>query len=108
VISYFSLASGFLTGKYRNEGDLARSARRDMVKKYLNARGLWILEALDRVARSHAATPASAALAWLMHRPGITAPIASATNPDQLNELVAATQLELSPSAIELLNQASA
>jgi aryl-alcohol dehydrogenase-like predicted oxidoreductase len=108
VISYFSLASGFLTGKYRTEDDLARSARRDMVKKYLNARGLRILEALDRVARSHAATPARVALAWLMHRPGITAPIASATDLDQLDELIAATRLELSPSAIELLNQASA
>jgi len=107
VICYFSLASGFLTGKYRSEVDVAKSARRDMVKKYVNARGFRILEALDRVAQMHNATPARVALAWLIDRPGITAPIASATNLEQLNELIEAPNLKLSPSAIKILNLAS-
>jgi aryl-alcohol dehydrogenase-like predicted oxidoreductase len=79
-----------------------------MVKKYLNERGLRILESLDRVAQLHNVTPATVALAWVINRPGITAPIASATNRDQLNELIAATTLVLNPSSLELLNQASA
>ena len=108
VISYFSLASGFLTGKYRSEGDVAKSARRDMVKKYLNERGLRILEALDRVAQQYDVTPATVALAWLINRPGITASIASATNLDQLSELIEATKFKLNLSSIDLLNQASA
>ena len=108
VISYFSLASGFLTGKYRSEGDVAKSARRDMVKKYLNERGLRILGALDRVAQQYDVTLATVALAWLINRPGITAPIVSATNLDQLSELIEATKFNLIPSSIDLLNQASA
>jgi aryl-alcohol dehydrogenase-like predicted oxidoreductase len=108
VICYFSLASGFLTGKYRSEADAANSARRDMVKKYLNERGFRILDALDGVAKGYNVTPARVALAWLINRPGITAPIASATNPDQLSELIEATKLKLNLSSIELLNQASA
>jgi aryl-alcohol dehydrogenase-like predicted oxidoreductase len=107
VISYFSLASGFLTGKYRSEADLANSARADIVKKYLNARGYRILEALDQVAQQRNVTPAKVALAWLIARPTITAPIASATNLSQLNQLIEATTLELDPSSIALLNQAS-
>ena len=107
VISYFSLASGFLTGKYRSEADVAKSARRDMVTKYLNERGLRILETLDRVAQQYDITPATVALAWLINRPGLTAPIASATNLDQLSELIEATKLKLNPSSIDLLNQAS-
>jgi aryl-alcohol dehydrogenase-like predicted oxidoreductase len=107
VICYFSLASGFLTGKYRSEMDAAKSPRRDMVKKYFNPRGFRILEALDRVARTHNATPARVALAWLIDRRGITSPIASATNLEQLNELIEAPNLKLSPSSIELLDQAS-
>jgi aryl-alcohol dehydrogenase-like predicted oxidoreductase len=107
VISYFSLASGFLTGKYRSEADLADRARADMVKKYLNERGYRILEALDRAAQQCNATPAEAALAWLIARPTITAPIASATTLEQLNQLIAATALELDPSSLALLNQAS-
>jgi aryl-alcohol dehydrogenase-like predicted oxidoreductase len=107
VISYFSLASGFLTGKYRSEEDLADRARADMVKKYLNARGYRILEALDRAAQQHNATPAKVALAWLISQPTITAPIASATNLEQLNQLIEATTLELAPSSLEMLNQAS-
>jgi aryl-alcohol dehydrogenase-like predicted oxidoreductase len=108
VISYFSLASGFLTGKYRSEGDVAKSARRDMVKKYLNERGLRILGALDRVAQQYDVTLATVALAWLINRPGITAPIVSATNLEQLSELIEATKFNLIPSSIDLLNQASA
>jgi aryl-alcohol dehydrogenase-like predicted oxidoreductase len=107
VISYFSLASGFLSGKYRSEADLANRARADMVKKYLNARGYRILEALDRVAQERNVTPAKAALAWLIAQPTITAPIASATNLEQLNQLIEATTLELDPTSMALLNQAS-
>jgi aryl-alcohol dehydrogenase-like predicted oxidoreductase len=108
VISYFSLASGFLTGKYRSEADFSKSARGGGMKKYLNPRGYRILAALDEVAAQHASTPASVALAWLMARPSITAPIASATNLKQLETLVAATRLTLDEASIELLNQASA
>ena len=108
VISYFSLASGFLTGKYREEKDLAGSARGQRVGKYLNERGFRILEALDRVAKQRGSTPATISLAWLMARPSITAPIASATNLEQLQDLVKAAELELDPSEIAMLNQASA
>jgi aryl-alcohol dehydrogenase-like predicted oxidoreductase len=107
VISYFSLASGFLTGKYRSKDDLSKSARGDFVKKYLNERGFRIIEALDRVAQQHNMTPAKIALAWLISHPSITAPIASATDLEQLNELIEATTIELNPSVIDLLNQAS-
>jgi aryl-alcohol dehydrogenase-like predicted oxidoreductase len=108
VIPYYSLASGFLTGKYRGQDDLSKSPRGQGVKKYLNDRGFRILQALDQVAEKHKSNPAQVALAWLMARPSITAPIASATSVEQLNGLVAATQLELDGSSIELLNQASA
>ena len=108
VIPYYSLASGFLTGKYRSEADLTKSPRGQGVKKYLNERGFRILKALDHVAKKHNATPGQIALAWLMARPSITAPIASATNRKQLDELVSATALQLDPESIELLNQASA
>ena len=107
VISYFSLASGFLSGKYRSKDDLSKSARGDMVKKYLNERGFRIIETLDRVAQQHHMTPAKVALAWLISHPSITAPIASATNLEQLDELIEATTIELNSSAINLLNQAS-
>ena len=107
VISYFSLASGFLTGKYRSESDLAKSARGKGVKKYLNERGFRILQALDDVAKNHRSTPAKVSLAWLIARPSITAPIASATNLEQLNDLIDATKLELDHASIELLNRAS-
>lgn len=108
VISYFSLASGFLSGKYRSESDLGKSPRGQMVKKYLDDRGQRILKALDQVAKEHQSTPAKVSLAWLIARPGITAPIASATNEDQLRDLVGATQLKLDSAGIEKLNQASA
>jgi aryl-alcohol dehydrogenase-like predicted oxidoreductase len=107
VICYFSLASGFLTGKYRSESDLSKSPRGQMVKKYLNARGLRILDALVGVAERNNATPTQVALAWLMARPSITAPIASATNLQQLDELVDSINLELDQSSIQLLNKAS-
>jgi aryl-alcohol dehydrogenase-like predicted oxidoreductase len=108
VISYFSLASGFLTGKYRSEKDLSKSARGPRIKKYLNDRGFRILRALDQVAGQHHSTPATVSLAWLIARPSITAPIASATSLEQMNNLIEATKLELDPSSIELLNEASA
>jgi aryl-alcohol dehydrogenase-like predicted oxidoreductase len=108
VIPYFSLASGFLTGKYRSESDLSKSPRGQSVKKYLDARGLRILAALDQVAREKHSTPGKVALAWLLARPSITAPIASATSVEQLHDLIDATKLSLDPPSIELLNQASA
>jgi aryl-alcohol dehydrogenase-like predicted oxidoreductase len=108
VIPYFSLASGFLTGKYRTQADLEKSARGKFVQKYMNERGLRIIDALERVAKDHNSTPAQAALAWLIARPSITAPIASATSLEQLNQLVQATKLKLDPAAISLLDQASA
>jgi aryl-alcohol dehydrogenase-like predicted oxidoreductase len=106
IISYSSLASGFLTGKYRSERDFGKSVRGGRMGNYLNERGLRILAALDQVAIHHAATPAQVALAWLMARPGIAAPIASATSLDQLQDLIAAARLRLEPSDIEKLDQA--
>ncbi|PYV18089.1 MAG: alcohol dehydrogenase [Acidobacteria bacterium] len=108
VITYFSLASGFLTGKYRSEADLAKSARGSFLKKYFNERGLRILAALDDVARELHSTPARVAIAWLLARPSVTAPIASATTLAQLNDLIEATKLKLDAASIERLNQASA
>jgi aryl-alcohol dehydrogenase-like predicted oxidoreductase len=108
VISYFALAAGFLTGKYRSEADFAKSARGAGMSKYLNSRGSRILAALDQVAADARATPAQVALAWLVGRPGLTAPIASATSVEQLGELIAATRLRLSADAVRLLDEASA
>jgi aryl-alcohol dehydrogenase-like predicted oxidoreductase len=108
VIPYFSLAAGFLTGKYRSQEDLSKSPRGQGAKKYLNDRGLRVLKTLDQVAVQHQATPAQVSLAWLIARPSITAPIASATNVEQLNDLVKATRLVLSKEDIERLNLASA
>jgi aryl-alcohol dehydrogenase-like predicted oxidoreductase len=108
VIPYFSLASGFLTGKYRSESDLSKSPRGQGVKKYLDERGLRILAALDQVVRTLHSTPAKVSLAWLLARPSITAPIASATSVEQLRDLIDATNLTLDAESIELLNQASA
>jgi len=107
VISYYSLASGFLTGKYRSENDLSQSVRGQGVKKMFTPRGFKILAALDKVAAEHQVTQAAVALAWIMARPGVTAPIASATSIKQLNELVKATELKLSSDAIDLLTVAS-
>jgi aryl-alcohol dehydrogenase-like predicted oxidoreductase len=108
VIPYYSLASGFLTGKYRSEADLAKSARGQGVKKYLDEKGFRILKALDDVAARHDANPTRVAIAWLAARPGITAPIASATSVEQLDDLIEGARLELDASAVELLDEASA
>jgi aryl-alcohol dehydrogenase-like predicted oxidoreductase len=108
VITYFSLASGFLTGKYRSEDDLSRSPRGRRNKQYLNERGFRILRALDQVAAQLNSTPAGISLAWLIARPSITAPIASARNLEQLEDLIEATRVELDSSSIALLNEASA
>ena len=108
VINYYSLAAGFLTGKYRSENDFSKSARGGGMAKYLNPRGLNILKALDDVAAEYKATQASIALAWLIARPSVTAPIASATSLEQLNALVKATEIKLSADAIATLDKASA
>jgi len=107
VITYFSLASGFLTGKYRSEKDLENRIRGSRVQKYLNPRGFRILRALDEVAEEHNSTPAQVSLAWLLARPAVTAPIASATNLKQLDELIGATRLKLDTATIEKLDRAS-
>lgn len=108
VIPYYALASGFLTGKYRSPADLGKSARGGHVASYLNPRGLRILAALDAVAAEHGVAPAPVALAWLIARPGVTAPIASATSPEQLEDLIAAVTLDLGADAIARLEAASA
>jgi aryl-alcohol dehydrogenase-like predicted oxidoreductase len=107
VIPYFSLAAGFLTGKYRGVGDAAKGARGPMVQKYLNDRGFAVVDALIEVAEEQQSTPARVALAWLLAQPSVTAPIASATNDRQLDELIASASLELSAAAVEKLDEAS-
>jgi aryl-alcohol dehydrogenase-like predicted oxidoreductase len=107
VITYSSLASGFLTGKYRTKDDFKKSPRGARMESRLSERGLRILVALDEVAAGHAATPAQVALAWLIARPSVTAPIVSATSVAQLAELLKATSLTLDESAIKHLNAAS-
>ncbi len=110
VIGYFSLASGFLTGKYREASDASKSRARGkaVVEKYLDDRGKRILDALDAVSAAHGATPAQVSLAWLMARPGITAPIASATSVEQLRETMQAAGLSLTDDDIAVLDAASA
>jgi len=107
VITYYSLASGFLSGKYRSESDLSKSQRGGGIKKFLNERGLRILDALDQVAKEYNTVPASIALAWLIARPGIIAPIASATSVSQLKEILNSATIRLNEEAIELLTIAS-
>lgn len=108
VITYSALASGFLTGKYRAEADLGKSVRGPRsVAKHMGPKGDRVLAALDGVAARHGATPAAVALAWQLARPGITAPIASATTPEQLAELVAAGRLALSAGDMAALDAAS-
>ncbi|MGH7155446.1 MAG: aldo/keto reductase [Acetobacteraceae bacterium] len=107
VIPYYSLASGFLTGKYRSKEDAAGRPRAAAVRKHLDDRGLRVLAALDEVAGRLAATPAQIALAWLISRPAIAAPIASATTPEQLTELMRAPELALDKAAIARLDDAS-
>lgn len=108
VIPYYGLASGFLTGKYRSEADFGKSVRGGRMAAYLTDRGKRILSALDDVANRKAATPAQVALAWLMARPGLTAPIASATSVEQLQDIVKATTLHLDEAEITTLDKASA
>ena len=107
VINFFGLARGFLTGKYRSEADLGKSIRGGGVKKYLEPHPMRVLAALDGVAAELKASPAQVALAWQMARPGITAPIASATGVSQLQELMGAARLVLSPAQIATLDAAS-
>ena len=107
VFSYYSLANGFLTGKYRSKDDLGRSPRGLRNIGYLDGKGPRVLAALDQVAAETGASLAAIALAWTMARPTITAPIASATSLEQLNEQLAALTLDLSPAQMELLNEAS-
>ncbi|QII84535.1 aldo/keto reductase [Bordetella hinzii] len=109
VINYYALASGFLSGKYRQAADAAKSVRgANIVEKYLDERGQRILAALDEVAEASGATPAEVALAWQIAQPGITAPIASATTQEQLSELIGAARLQLSREELDRLSQASA
>ncbi|RDC56484.1 aldo/keto reductase [Pedobacter chinensis] len=107
VVTYYSLASGFLTGKYRSEDDLNKSQRGGGVKKYLNERGFRILDALDSVADKYGVEQASVALAWLIYHPSITAPIASVTDLSQLKSFTDAAHLKLTPEDISLLDKAS-
>lgn len=109
VINFYALASGFLSGKYRSQADASKSARGpNIVKKYLNPRGLRIIEALDEVAAAVQAEPSQVAIAWLLRQPGIAAPIASATSLEQLQSLVRSAQLVLDEAALQRLNTASA
>jgi aryl-alcohol dehydrogenase-like predicted oxidoreductase len=107
VINYYALASGFLTGKYRSEDHLSKSARGGGVKKYLTERGFRILNALDKVAKETSSTPAQVSIAWLLTRPTIAAPIASATSLEQLKDLQKAVTLQLSTEALKILDEAS-
>jgi aryl-alcohol dehydrogenase-like predicted oxidoreductase len=108
VITYSSLAKGFLSGKYRGAADLGKSPRGEGVRKYLDQRGMRVLAALDAVAARRSARPAEVALAWIIARPGVTAPIASATDTGQADSLIRAVSLELAPEDIERLDRASA
>ena len=108
VLPYYSLASGFLTGKYRSEADLDKSPRGQGIKKYLDERGLRILDAMDKVAGEQNVQLSQIAIAWLLHKPFITSAIASATKEKQLNELIDATDLQLSGEQMAALDKASA
>ena len=108
VIPYYSLASGFLSGKYRSEDDLKKSPRGGGVKKYLNDKGFAVLKALDEVSEAHNAAPAEVAIAWVIAQPAITAAIASATKSEQLDALIKAANLHLSKGDLAALSQASA
>ena len=108
VIPYYSLASGFLTGKYRSEADVGSAQRGAGVKKYINPKGTAVLKALDDAAKSNGATLAQVALAWLLQRKAITAPIVSATSLKQLDDVLNSTTLELDPESVAALDKASA
>lgn len=107
VTPYYSLASGFLTGKYRTESDTNDKARGARVKQYVNDRGLKILSALDKVSKNEKCSIATASLAWLISRPVITAPIVSATSVTQMKDMIAASDLKLSADSLGILDQAS-
>ena len=106
VITYSSLASGFLSGKYKSEDDFSKSVRGKGMSKFMNDKGKKILKALNEVSDKHGYPPAAVALAWLIQHPMVTAPIASATKENQLNELMQSAEINLSESDIELLNNA--
>jgi aryl-alcohol dehydrogenase-like predicted oxidoreductase len=108
VITYFALARGFLSGKYRSEADLGKSPRGESIGKYLDARGMRILAALDAVSQRHGARQAEVALAWVIAKPGVTAPIASATTIEQTDSLISAVRLQLTAADIQELDEASA
>ena len=108
VINFYGLASGFLTGKYCSEADLVKSTRGARCKGYLTERGRRVLAALDAIAQTHHATPAQVALAWEIARPGLTAPIASATSTAQWADLAGAARQQLSAADIQAHNDASA
>ena len=104
MLPYFALASGFLTGKYRSSADAEGRDRAVLVRQYMNDRGLALLEAMDAIALAHDATLAQIAIAWLLSRPGVTAPIVSATNIAQLDQLIAAPAIRLTQDEIAMLD----
>lgn len=107
VVSYFSLASGFLTGKYASRDDLKGAARAGFLEGFFDERGMQLLETLRKVSADVGATPAQVSLAWLMTRPGVTAPIASATSVEQLDDILAAAEVRLPQEALGALDRAS-
>lgn len=107
VVSYFSLASGFLTGKYASRDDLKGAARAGFLEGFFDERGMQLLETLRKVSADVGGTPAQVSLAWLMTRPGVTAPIASATSVEQLDDILAAAEVRLPQEALDALDQAS-
>jgi aryl-alcohol dehydrogenase-like predicted oxidoreductase len=106
VITYFSLAAGFLTGKYRSKADFGKSPRGGGAEKYLNAKGEAILAALDQVGKANNATPSEVSIAWLLAQPGVTAPIASATSVEQVKSLAKGARLKLSEADLQTLTDA--
>lgn len=107
VLSYYSLASGFLTGKYRSKADLTKSKRGLGIEKYLNEKGIKVLDALDKISEKHNTTQAAISLAWLMARPTITSPIVSATSLKQMESIIKAPQLNLDKEDMDFLNKVS-
>lgn len=107
VMTYFALASGFLSGKYRTAADLEGASRGGSVKRFLTPEGLKVIEALDRVASAHQVAMASVALAWQLANPAVTAPLSSATSVEQLEELLAAAEVKLTEAEVAALNEAS-
>ena len=108
VIPYYSLASGFLSGKYRSEADIGNAQRGSRVKSYINPKGMGVLKALDDVAKKHNSNPTQVSLAWLMQRKSITAPIVSATNLQQLKDLIASPNVKLDAADVAAIDKASA